>query len=226
MLSVVIPTRDAAAGLGATLAALGPARESGLVREVLVADCGSTDGTVGIAEAAGARVVRAAPGRGVQLAAGAGAAGGDWLFFLHADTRPGPGWEDSVARFLAAPGAEGRAAVMSFVLDSARAEARRIERLVAWRTRVLGLPYGDQGLILSRRLYEDVGGFRPLPLMEDVDIVRRIGRARISVLPAAACTSARRYERDGWVMRPLRNLLCLSLWRLGMPARLVARLYG
>ena len=226
MLSVVIPTRDAAAGLGATLAALGPARESGLVGDVVVADCGSTDGTTAIAEAAGARLVRAAPGRGGQLAAGAAAARGDWLFFLHADTRPGPGWEDAVARFLAAPGADGRAAVMSLVLDSARPEARRIERLVAWRTRALGLPYGDQGLILSRRLYDAVGGFRPLPLMEDVDIVRRIGGTRIEILDVGALTSARRYERDGWILRPLRNLFCLALWQLGVPVRLVARLYG
>ncbi|MEE8246899.1 MAG: glycosyl transferase family 2, partial [Alphaproteobacteria bacterium] len=89
-----------------------------------------------------------------------------------------------------------------------------------------GLPYGDQGLLIHRDLYSRVGGFRPLPLMEDVDIVRRIGARRLVVLEAAALTSAARYRRAGYLRRSLRNLACLGLYFLGVPPRLLVRLYG
>ena len=119
-----------------------------------------------------------------------------------------------------------RTAHFAFALDDASPEARRLERLVAWRCRALALPYGDQGLLLSRALYEAVGGFRPLPLMEDVDLVRRLGRRRLVALPVPAVTSAGRWRREGWRRRSARNLACLSLWFMGVPPRLIARLYS
>jgi hypothetical protein len=127
---------------------------------------------------------------------------------------------------MAAPANAGRAAHFAFALDDPAPEARRLERLVAWRCRVLALPYGDQGLLLPRALYEATGGYRPLPLMEDVDLVRRIGRRRLAALPVAALTSAERWRRDGWRRRSARNLACLSLWFLGVPPRVIARLYS
>jgi len=220
-LSIVIPTLNAARGLGAVLTACA---EAGA--EIVVADGGSTDGTVQLASAAGARVVRAPRGRGPQLATGAAAAGGAWLLFLHADTRPAPGWTAAARAFMAAPAKAGRAAHFAFALDDPAPQARRLERRVAWRCRVLALPYGDQGLLLSRALYEQVGGFRPIPLMEDVDLVRRLGRRRIVALPVPALTSAERWRREGWRRRSARNLLCLSLWFAGVPPRLIARLYA
>ncbi|SDD46811.1 transferase 2, rSAM/selenodomain-associated [Belnapia rosea] len=215
-LTIVVPTLNAATGLGATLAAL-----DGL--PVVVVDAGSRDGTVEIARAAGARVVTAPPGRGGQLAAGARAAEGEWLLFLHADTRPGAGWRAAVAAAMREP---ERAHYFRFALDDPGPEARRLERLVAWRCRVLALPYGDQGLLIARSLYEAVGGFRPLPLMEDVDLVRRLGRRRLVPMPEVALTSAARWRREGWRRRSARNLLCLSLWFLGLPPGLIRRLYG
>jgi len=91
---------------------------------------------------------------------------------------------------------------------------------------VLALPYGDQGLLLSRATYDRLGGYRPLPLMEDVDLVRRLGHRRIAALPVAAVTSAERWRRQGWRRRSVRNLACLSLWFLGVPPRIIARLYA
>ncbi len=225
-LSVVIPAYQAAGELPRALAALAAARRTGLVAEVVVADGGSSDATPSLAAGAGARLVVAARGRGSQLAAGAEAAGGPWLLFLHADTALEPGWEAAARSFMAASGSAQRAAVFRFVVDDEDAAARRLEALVAWRCRVLGLPYGDQGLLIHRDLYSRVGGFRPLPLMEDVDIVRRIGARRLVVLEAAALTSAARYRRAGYLRRSLRNLACLGLYFLGVPPRLLVRLYG
>ena len=222
-ISVVIPALDAAAELPATLAALA-GRE--IVRETIVADGGSHDDTLRIARDAGARIVAAPRGRGPQLAAGAAAAGGAWLLFLHADCRPAPGWDEAVAAFVAAPDAAARAAYFAFALDDPAPAARRLERLVAWRCRTLALPYGDQGLLISRGLYEAAGGFAAIPLMEDVDLVRRLGRARLAPLPATVHASARRYRQGGYIRRPLRNLACLSLYFLRVPPRHIARLYG
>jgi len=225
-LSIVIPTLNAAETLGATIAVLAEAVTAGLATEVIVVDGGSRDATPALAEGCGARVIAAARGRGGQLAAGADAAHGEWLLFLHADAVLEPGWAAAVMRFTARHENEMRAAAFRFALDDDSAAARRLEKLVAWRCRRLGLPYGDQGLVIARAFYDRLGGFRPLPLMEDVDFVRRIGRRRLDMLDARAVTSAARYRRDGWLLRSARNLCCLTLYFLGLPPRLIQRLYA
>ena len=222
VLSIVIPTLDAGDTLGATLAALG---EAAFETEAIVVDGGSRDATRSVAEGAGARFITAPRGRGTQLAAGAVAAGGGWLLFLHADTVPGAGWAAAVEGFMADSANTRRAAHFRFALGDAAPAARRLERLVGWRCRVLGLPYGDQGLLMSRALYDEVEGFRPWPLMEDVDMVRRIGRRRLIAFEVPAITSAVAYRRGGYVRRPLRNLACLALYYLGVAPRLIERLY-
>jgi len=222
VLSIVIPTLDAAVGLPATLATLGAAE---LHTEIVVADGGSADATADLAAASGARVIPSPPGRGGQLAAGAEASVGAWLLFLHADTRPGPGWSTVVQRFMAEPDNIYRAAYFQFALDDPAPAARRLQRVVDWRCRTLGLPYGDQGLLISRTFYDHLGGFRPIPLMEDVDMVRRIGKRRLVPLAAQAVTSAERYRRDGYLLRPALNLLCLGLYLLGAPLSMIQGIY-
>jgi rSAM/selenodomain-associated transferase 2 len=219
-LSVVIPALDAAASLQATLASLGD------IGEIIVVDGGSRDDTVALAERSGARVVRAERGRGRQLAAGAAVARGDWLLFLHADTRLQSGWLPEVQATIADQANRMRAAVFRFGLDDAAPQARRLERLVALRCALFALPYGDQGLLIHRAFYDALGGFRPIPLMEDVDMVRRIGRRRLILLQSTALTSAARWRRDGWLRRSARNLTCLTLFGLGVPAARIARIYG
>jgi rSAM/selenodomain-associated transferase 2 len=223
-LSIIIPTFDAGATLGRTISALKQCVRSPSY-EIVVADGSSTDGTVVAAEGEGARVVVAPRGRGRQLAAGAAAAGAPWLLFLHADTVLGTDWGEAVQRFMAEGSNLGRAATFRYALDSPAPAARRLERIVDWRCRRLGLPYGDQGLLIAAAFYRSLGGFAPLPLMEDVDLVRRIGRARLVVLDCTATTSAERY-RKGFVRRSARNLACLALYFAGLPPRLIARLYG
>jgi len=229
-LSIVIPTLDAAGVLGATLAGMasGIARleECGPAVEVLVADGGSRDGTTDEARRHGARVLEAETGRGRQLAAGAEAAAGAWLLFLHADTCPAEGWDEEVSAFIGAPGNEGCAACFRFALDDSAVAARLLERLVALRGCLFALPYGDQGLLIHRSLYDALGGFRPLPMMEDVDFVRRLGRRRLAYLRTPAVTSAVRFRRAGYLPRMVRNLCCLLLFTFGVRAETVARLYG
>ena len=225
-LSVVVPTLNAQARLLGCLGALRGARAAGVVDQVIVADGGSTDGTRDIAREFGAIVIDAPRGRGSQLAAGASAASGGWLLFLHADTRLAPGWERAINAHLADLTALHTAAAFRLAFDEVSDGAERVARLANWRARRLGLPYGDQGLVIGRGLYDRVGGYRALALMEDVDLVRRLGRRRIRLLDAVAVTSAARYRRDGWWVRPARNLGVLGLYLLGVPPRFVRRLYG
>ena len=222
MLSIIIPALNAAGRLEGVLKTL---FASAADKEVIVADGGSADATREIAERLGARVIKCVRGRGAQMACGAAAAKGDRLLFIHADTVPGAGWDEAVARYVADPGNLRRAAVFRLRLDDASPAARRLERLVAWRSRVLGLPYGDQGLLISRVFYDELGGFRAIALMEDVDIVCRIGKSRLDILDVVVVTSAERYRTGGYLLRPLRNMLCLGLYFLGLPPRLIAKIY-
>lgn len=212
----MIPVLNAAPLLPPLLAQLNAAG----VGEIVLTDGGSAEPPV---PPLLGRVIQAPRGRGDQCAAGAEAAAGQWLLFLHADTRLGTGWEAAVTSALAD---SSRAHHFAFALDDASPQARRLERVVAWRCRVLALPYGDQGLLIHRDLYARVGGFRPIPLMEDVDLVRRLGRARLAVMPAVAITSAARWRREGWRLRSARNLCVLGLWFLGVPPRMLVRIYA
>jgi rSAM/selenodomain-associated transferase 2 len=220
--SAIIPTLNAAGSLATTLQAL---RDQ--VAEIIIADGGSADGTPERAAAFGARVLMGgcARGRGVQLRAAADAATQPWLLAMHADTHPGPGWQDAVAGFIAAPENTTKAAHFRFALDHKAPEARRLEAMVAWRCRWLGLPYGDQGLLIARDFYQALGGYEPIPLMEDVALIRRIGRKRLAPLPADFITSAEKWRRDGWYARSARNLFCLSLWFAGVSPERIARVY-
>lgn len=217
-IAAVVPTLNAAGTLAQTIASI---RDG--VRQIVVSDGGSTDRTREIAQKCGAEFVEGAPGRGGQLRRGAMAATFEWLLFLHADTRLEPGWPALAHAALA--GQPRRAGYFRFALDDDAPEARRLERIVAWRSRALGLPYGDQGLLVHRDHYAALGGFRDMPLMEDVDLVRRIGRRNLVAIDAKAATSAARFRRDGYVRRSARNLICLGLYFAGVSPAAIERIY-
>lgn len=219
-ISIVIPTLNAAVELPGTLASLAEGLEAGLIRELVVSDGGSQDGTRAVAEAAGAIWLAGPAGRGGQLRRGAGAAEGAWLLFLHADTQLAPGWTEAVLRHLRDQ--EQRAGYFRL---SFRARGLGPNVVAAWanlRSRQFGLPYGDQGLLIHRALYEYAGGFPDIPLMEDVALAQAL-RGRLVGLSAEAMTSADRYLRDGWGRRGARNLWTLARYLLGAdPKRLAA----
>jgi glycosyltransferase involved in cell wall biosynthesis len=186
MISVVIPTLNAQLSLPRCFDGLISATVRGVVREVIVADGGSGDDTLLIADAAGARVKKGGKSRASQLIAGADAARHDWLMFLHPETALEQGWDVEAEAFIAHATLERpRAAAFHFGLDAFDAAARRVEALAAFRCWLFRRPGGDQGLLLPKRLYKHVGGYRDTA-REDLDLVRRIGARRIAMLRARA----------------------------------------
>ena len=174
----------------------------------------------------GIRWISAPRGRAVQMNAGASIARGRWLLFLHADSRLPREWPDVITRIDAA--ADVAAGAFRLTLDSGDWRARVIEMGVRLRVRLLGLPYGDQGLFIRHRVFDRMGGYRDLPLMEDIDLARRLRVAgRLYRSGAAVVTSARRWERDGWVRRSVQNVVLATRFLLGAsPAQLAQRYFG
>ena len=187
-ISVVIPVLNDAAPLRRLIDDL---RDTEL--EVVVVDGGSEDESASVAEDAG-RVVTAPPGRGIQMAAGVGAANGEWLWFVHADTRlPRP-----VVAALAGRLDKPRWGFFSVRLDGGSWPYRIIERSMSWRAAASGIATGDQGIFVHRELLDAVGGVPRQPLLEDVELCRRLRRlAKPIVLWEPLLTSSRRWERDG-----------------------------
>jgi glycosyltransferase involved in cell wall biosynthesis len=196
MISVVIPTHNSAAQLPRTLAALVQGAADGLIKQVIVVDAASTDDTVAMAEAAGCEVVRSEPGRARQMRAGAQAARANWMLFLHPGTALSAGWSEEVERFTRGPQARTRAAAFRLAFEDDTG-ARRAAFWARLRARVMKLPYGEQGLLISRLLYDALGGYPDLPAMEDVELARRIGRKRLHLLRTEAVSAAgKRAWRD------------------------------
>lgn len=217
-LTVVIPTLNAEKSLPGCFAALIDGVEADLIREVIVVDGGSGDQSVQVAEAAGAEVIVVSPSRGGQLRGGADAARGDWMLFLHADTQLAPGWAKAASEHLAS----GKPACFQHRFDRGGLAAHLVSNWANLRTRIFGLPYGDQALLIARANYDRSGGYRDMPLMEDVDLARRLGP--VSVLPVAAITSAAKYRAHGWLRVGARNLWFLLRFLGGAdPEKLAAR---
>lgn len=219
-ISVVIPTLNAEQALAGCAAALMEGVEAGLIREMIVSDGGSGDATRDVAENLGAVWVAGAPSRGGQLKRGCAAAQGDWLLVLHADTQLAEGW----ARVAEAHLSRAEAGYFTLAFGSGGMPARIVAGWANLRARLFGLPYGDQGLLVPRRLYEAVGGYAAMPLMEDVALARAL-KGRLAMLDAVAVTSAEKYERAGWLRRGGRNLWTLARYFAGVPAEDLARSY-
>ena len=220
-LSVVIPTLDAADRLGPTLAALAEGLTEGLIRELILSDGGSSDGIERVADDVGARLVTGPASRGGQLRRGTQAARGDWLLLLHADTVLARGWTREVRRHMeAAPEAAG---FFRLAFDASGLAPAFVAGWANLRSRAFGLPYGDQGLLVARRVLAEAGGVPDQPLMEDVALARRLPTRP---LEATATTSAERYRREGWLRRGARNLSTLALWYVGVAPERLARRYS
>lgn len=220
--SVIIPTLNAVSSIGPTMASLMQGIHAGIIREVILSDGGSRDDIHRLADVTGAVLVTASQrGRGWQLREGAATATADWMLFLHADTSLESNWVDAVARQLQDPQTAG---YFRLAFDAKGVMPALFAGWANVRSRVFRLPFGDQGLLIHRRLYDAVGGYPALPLLEDMVISRRIGR-RLVPLAATATTSAERYRRDGWIRRGSRNLAIQALFLMGRDPRELATRY-
>jgi len=219
MISVIIPTGNSERLLPRCFDSLITAAVRGVVREVIVADGGSSDETLAIADAAGAHILHSSKVRSQQMIDGAAKAKSDWLLFLHPGTALEQGWEVEAESFIDQAVMERpRAAYFRFALEEFGGEARRAEAKAALRTALFALPYGNQGLLIPKRLYLKLGGYRALARMEDADIVRRIGRRRMVGLRARAINVPRAPKSR------LRDFTATLLHALRVPSRVVAKL--
>jgi len=222
-LSIIVPVLDEEARIGAALAALSPFRARGV--EVIVADGGSRDRTLDIASPLADQAIAAPRGRGVQMNAGAGAAQGDVLLFLHADTTLPPDTDVLVLGGLRKSSSQwGRFDVR---IDGRSSLLALVSFLMNWRSRLTGIATGDQAMFVTREAFAAVGGFPEIALMEDVALSRRLKRVSLPLcLTARVIASGRRFDERG----ALRTILLM--WRLrlayflGADPATLARRYG
>ena len=219
-LSVIIPALNESETIEATLSSIGKSNHI----EVIVADGGSTDDTAQKASSLGARVVTSSPGRAHQMNAGAEHATGDLLLFLHADTVLPEGFESIIRQTLDGTGVVCGAFTLRF--DSSHGFLRFVERTTAFRSRVMNMPYGDQALFMRKSVFRDIGGFPDQPIMEDFELVRRLGRTgRIVTVPETVITSSRRWQKRGFLRTTLLNQAIILGYYCGVSPETLYRWY-
>ena len=219
-ISIIIPTLNAAASIGPTLAALAEGLNEGLIGELIIVDGSSSGKIKAIANTIGARFATAPPSRGGQLATGAGLATRPWLLFIHADTVLSQGWVAAVQAHLATP---DKAGYFHLRFDTTGLAPRLVAGWANLRSRLFGLPYGDQALLISAALYTKAGGHPNQPLMEDVALARAL-KGKLTPLKAHAVTSAAKYQGQ-WLRRGTRNLTLLIRYFLGANPETLAKRY-
>lgn len=220
-ISIIIPTLNEAASLARTIAA---ARQ-GAVREILVVDGGSTDGTREIARQLGACLIDAAPGRAWQMNAAAASAQGEILLFLHADTLLPPGFAAQATEMLTRPGIAAGAFALAINLPGPG--IRALEKLANLRASFLQMPYGDQAIFLYRQTFHRVGGYPCEPILEDVLLIKALKRfGRIGITSSAVLTSGRRWQRLGLLKTTLINQGIMAGYLLGVPPQRLQGWYG
>lgn len=219
-ISIIIPTLNEAENIKAALAST----QASTSVEVIVADGGSKDETVNIAKSLGIKVILPTAGRAKQMNAGALAASGDILLFLHADTRLPPEFDCMVRTALAQPGIV--AGAFALRIDAELANLRVVEWGVNVRSRFLQMPYGDQAIFLTKEIFNYIGGFPELPIMEDFELMRRLRRmGKITLIPVPVVTSPRRWLQKGIWQTTLINQIVIVAYFLGVSPQRIRNWY-
>jgi rSAM/selenodomain-associated transferase 2 len=216
-ISIIIPVLNELKTIAATLASTYPSQHI----EVIVVDGGSSDGTLDLVRSLGIKVLSSPAGRARQMNAGAAAATGEILLFLHADTLLPPEFDLMIRAVMQLPHAAGSkvavAGAFELQIDAPAIGLRSIERGVNWRSRFLQLPYGDQAIFLRSTTFDRIGGFLELPIMEDFDLVSRLKRlGSITIISVPVITSARRWLKKGILKTTLINQVIIIAYLLGV----------
>lgn len=218
-LSIIMPVRNEAAGIVAALTPLQPLRGE---LDIILVDGGSTDDTVNLAAPLADRLIQSAPGRATQMNAGAAIAQGEWLLFLHADTQ----LPTNFLELLPAVDAASQWGRFDVRLSPSSPMLRIVAWMMNWRSRLTGVCTGDQAIFVRRALFEQVGGYAPIPLMEDIELSKRLRRrGRPLCLHERLTTSSRRWQQNG-TLRTIGLMWWLRwlYWR-GAPVEELARRY-
>ena len=220
-ITIIIPTYQAGLVLKNCLESIGKEFN------VLIIDGKSDDNTVEIARKKGALIFQSPVlGRGAQLSYGASLTNSDWLLFLHADSVLEHKWVDKVKEFIYSRNSENIAGVFKLKFNSNKIMSKVLGFSVYLRNKFFNLPYGDQGLLISNYLYNKIGGFSDIPIMEDLELIERLGRKNIFYLNSFITTSYTRYNQDGYLLRVIRNFICLVSYKLNLPIKYIHWLYG
>lgn len=223
-LSIIIPVLNEAANINSMISRLRSQAAVDTV-EIIVVDGDPSGSTIRALSHPAVKPVVAGKGRGVQMNRGASLASGDILLFLHADTILPP----NACTLIREAFRDRKYSVGCFDLgiDSPQWYFRLTERYAAVRTRITRIPFGDQAIFLRRDFFERLGGYREIPIMEDVDLMRRIRSHNdgLCIIPVKVSTSARRWERDGILYTTFRNLMLQVLYCCGVPPERLARFY-
>lgn len=219
-ISIIIPTLNEAANIKQAIATTQPSTNI----EVIVVDAGSQDDTVAIADSLGIKVILSTPGRAVQMNAGAAVAKGEILLFLHADTHLPLGFDDMIRTSLQQPGIV--AGAFTLQIAAPLLALRLVEWGVKWRSHFLQIPYGDQAIFITKAIFQEMGGFPELPIMEDFELIRRLKRiGKIAILPTPVVTSARRWLKKGIFQTTLINQIVIIGYLFGVPPQRLRNWY-
>ena len=221
LLSIVIPTLNSANLISHTLLSLSEGIEANLIKELIISDGNSSDDIKKLSNEIGAVFIKGQKGRGTQLQRGAMKAPGEWILFIHSDTILPPGW---AIAFLKHIKDQENAGYCKLSFDDPSVMAKVMSFGANLRSSIFKLPYGDQGLLISKKLYNEIGGYPDLPLMEDVAIVKLL-KQKIQLVPVTIKTSAFKYKRDGWLKRSINNITLLIRFKFGADPRELAKLY-
>jgi len=211
-ISIIIPTINEANNLPLLLSDLSVIQKEG---EIIIVDCGSEDKTIDVANIYGAKVFKSEErNRGLQLDIGAKNSKGDWLIFLHADTRLTHDWLKKINLVL--KGDKNYIYNFTFKINHKKIIYRVLEILVNFRSKYFKQPYGDQGLIIHRTIYFKNNGFRRIPIMEDIDFLRRLNKKKdLKQLNLPIFISSRKWERTNIFLQALKNWKFRRRWLKG-----------
>jgi rSAM/selenodomain-associated transferase 2 len=210
-ISIVIPTLNESENIKGAIASI---QKSANI-EIIVVDGGSSDETVEIAQSLDVKVISSSPGRAVQMNAGATVASGEILLFLHADSRLGVGFDAQIRQTLSQPRVV--AGAFDLQIDALPLVFRLVEWGVQLRSRFFQMPYGDQAIFLTKKVFQEIGGFPELPIMEDFELIRRLNsQGRIVIINTPVITSARRWLQKGVFKTTLLNQIIIIAYLLGV----------